>query len=79
MRNSKGFPTSHQTQDFDIFYINYDDFFFSFQMRACCQPLAMTVESAQNCPKQPNFAKIFPKTISLKNFERPPKIEILMF
>jgi hypothetical protein len=31
-------------------------------------------EFAQNCPKLPKFAKIYPKTISL-----PPKIEILVF
>jgi hypothetical protein len=37
------------------------------------------VEFAQNCPKLPKFAKICPKTISLGNFEIPPKIEILMF
>jgi hypothetical protein len=37
---------------------------------------AMATESAQNCPKLPNFAKIFPKIISLRNFEIPPKIEI---
>jgi hypothetical protein len=37
------------------------------------------VESAQNCPKLPNFAKICPKIISLRNFEIPPKIEILVF
>jgi hypothetical protein len=36
-------------------------------------------ESAQNCPKLPKFAKICPKTISLRNFEMPPKIEILVF
>jgi hypothetical protein len=34
---------------------------------------------AQNYPKLPKFAKICPKTISLKNFEMPPKIEILAF
>jgi hypothetical protein len=27
----------------------------------------------------PNVAKICPKTISLRNFEIPPKIEILVF
>jgi hypothetical protein len=37
------------------------------------------VESAQFCPKLPKSAKIYPKTISLKNFEMPPKIEILLF
>jgi hypothetical protein len=36
-------------------------------------------EYAQNCPKLPKFAKIYPKTISLRNFEMPPKIEIFVF
>jgi hypothetical protein len=36
-------------------------------------------ESAQFCPKVPKFAKIHPKTISLRDFEMPPKIEILVF
>jgi hypothetical protein len=36
-------------------------------------------KSIQNCPKLPKFVKIFLKTISLGNFETPPKIEILMF
>jgi hypothetical protein len=36
-------------------------------------------KSAQNHPKLPKFAKICPKTISLGNFEIPPKIQILMF
>jgi hypothetical protein len=40
---------------------------------------AIAAESAQNNPKQPNFAEIYPKTISLRNYEIPPKIEILMF
>jgi hypothetical protein len=35
--------------------------------------------SAQNCKKLSKFAKICPKTISLRNFEMPPKIEILVF
>jgi hypothetical protein len=35
-------------------------------------------ESAQICPKLLKTAKICPKTISLKNFEMPPKIEILV-
>jgi hypothetical protein len=38
-----------------------------------------SAECAQNCPKSPNFAKIYPKTISLRNYEIPPKIEILIF
>ena len=41
------------------------------------------VESAQIYPKLSKIAKIyqffFPKTISLRNFARPPKIEILVF
>jgi hypothetical protein len=36
-------------------------------------------EFAQNYAKLPKFAKIYPKTISLRNFEMPPKIEILVF
>jgi hypothetical protein len=40
---------------------------------------ANVAKSAQNCPKLPKFAKICPKTISLRNFEMPPKIEILIF
>jgi hypothetical protein len=31
------------------------------------------------CPKLPKTAKICPKTINLRNFEIPPKIEILVF
>ena len=40
---------------------------------------AIAPEFAQNIPKQPNFVKICPKTISLKNFEIPPKIQIIIF
>jgi hypothetical protein len=40
---------------------------------------ANEARSIQICLKLPNFAKIYPKTISLKNFEIPPKIEILIF
>jgi hypothetical protein len=36
-------------------------------------------ESAQNCLKLPKFVKLCPKTITLGNFEIPPKIEISMF
>jgi hypothetical protein len=39
----------------------------------------IAAESTQNCPKLPNFVKICPKTTSLRNFEIPPKIEILAF
>jgi hypothetical protein len=41
--------------------------------------IVMAVESVQNCPKLPKFTKICPKTISLRNFEIPSKIEILIF
>jgi hypothetical protein len=41
--------------------------------------ITMVAKSAQYCPKLPKFAKIFPKTISSRNFEIPPKIEILIF
>jgi hypothetical protein len=43
-----------------------------FKIWACSQPLSMQ----QNLPK---FAQIYPKTISLKNLDIPPKIEILVF
>jgi hypothetical protein len=39
----------------------------------------IAIESTQNSLKLPNFVKICPKTISLRNFEIPPKIEILIF
>jgi hypothetical protein len=35
-------------------------------------------EFAQICQKLPKIAKIYPKIISLRNFEIPPKNEILM-
>jgi hypothetical protein len=38
---------------------------------------AVAAESTQSSPKLPNSVKICPKTISLRNFEIPPKIEIL--
>jgi hypothetical protein len=49
---------------------------------ACCQPLPMQQnlpKSTQNYSKLPKFANICPKTISLRNFEMPLKIEILVF
>jgi hypothetical protein len=39
----------------------------------------IAAKSAQISPKLPKFAEIYPKTISLRNFEMPPKIEILVF
>jgi hypothetical protein len=38
-----------------------------------------TTKSAQICSKLPKTAKICPKTINSRNFEIPPKIEILVF
>jgi hypothetical protein len=79
MGDSKGFPTSHHKQDSNIFCKSYDVFFYSFQMRGMVLATAIATESAQNSRKQPNFVKICPKTISLRNFEIPPKIKILVF
>jgi hypothetical protein len=36
-------------------------------------------EFAQNCLKLPRIAKTYPKIINSRNFEIPPKIEILIF
>jgi hypothetical protein len=40
---------------------------------------SIVAEFAQNCPKLPTFVKIYPKIISWRNFEIPPKIEIFIF
>jgi hypothetical protein len=40
---------------------------------------ANVAKSTQNYLKLPKTAKIYPKTISSKNFENPPKNEILVF
>ena len=40
---------------------------------------AKATRFVQIYPKLPKFAKICPKTITLRNFEMPPKIEILGF
>ena len=40
---------------------------------------AIVAESTQNYSKLPNFVKIYPMTISLKNFDILPKIEIFIF
>jgi hypothetical protein len=42
-------------------------------------PIGNATEFVQNYPKLPKFAKICLKTISLRNFEVPPKNEILIF
>jgi hypothetical protein len=66
----------------DSWFKSYEVLKISVAVRACCQPLPMQQnlpKSDQNCPKLPKFAKICPKIISLKNFDMPPKIEILGF
>jgi hypothetical protein len=40
---------------------------------------ANAAKSVQNSLKMPKIAKIYPKTISSRNFEIPPKIEIFVF
>jgi hypothetical protein len=35
----KGLSNKPLPQYFDTFCKSYDDYFFSFQMRACCEPL----------------------------------------
>jgi hypothetical protein len=52
--------------------------FFFLLNEGMLSPTATVVEFAQNYPKLPNFVKICPKTISLRNFEIPPKLEILI-
>jgi hypothetical protein len=68
-------------QDSDTFFAKVMTFsFFSFQRKkGMLSATAIATESAQNSPKLPNFVKICPKTISLRNFEIPPKIKILIF
>jgi hypothetical protein len=41
--------------------------------------IANVADFVQNCSKLPKFAKIYPKTIRLRSFEIPSKIEILVF
>jgi hypothetical protein len=41
--------------------------------------LSATANAAKSAQKQPKTAKTYTKTISLRNFEMPPKIEILEF
>jgi hypothetical protein len=66
----------------DSWFKSYEVLKISAAIHACCQPLPMQQnlpKSAQNYLKVPKFAEICPKTISLRNFEMPPKIEILVF
>jgi hypothetical protein len=78
MENSKGFPTSHHTQDSNTF-CKSSDFILIYSNEGMLSAIAIAIESDQTCPKLPNFVKICPKTISLRNFEIPPEIEIIIF
>jgi hypothetical protein len=79
MKSSKGFLKIHHMQDFDTFCKSDDVFFFFFSNEGMLSSIVIAAEFAQNCPKLPNFVKIYPKTISLKNFDILPKIEIFLF
>jgi hypothetical protein len=62
MGNSRGFPTSHHTQDSETFCKSYDIFIFSFQIHVgMLLAIAIATESAQNSPKQPKTAKFCQK------------------
>ena len=54
-------------------------YFFFHSIEGMLATIAIAVESAQNCPSLPNSIKICPKTISMKNFEIPSKVEISIF
>ena len=77
MGNLKGISASHHTQDFDIFCKSYDFFFFSLLYEG--MSTAIVAKFAQNNPKPPTFVKIYPKTISWRNFEIPPKLKFSFF
>jgi hypothetical protein len=65
-------------QDSNTFCKSYD-FFFFLSNEGMLSATAVAIESTQNSPKLPNFIKIYPKAISLRNFEIPPKFEIIIF
>jgi hypothetical protein len=54
-------------------------FSFFFSNESMLSTIAIATKSAKNNPKLPNFVKICLNTITLRNFEIPPKIEILIF
>jgi hypothetical protein len=66
------FSMRRYTSHLDSWFKSYEVFKISAQVWACSATVNAT-EFAQNYPK---FAKICPKTISLRTFEMPPKIEI---
>jgi hypothetical protein len=69
------FPMRRYTQSLDLRFKSYEVFKISGDLWACCQPLPMQQilpKSAQNCPN-------LPKSAQGRNFEIPPKIEILVF
>jgi hypothetical protein len=57
MGNSKGFPTSHHTQDFDTFCKSYDIFFFFLSNEGMLLAIAIATEFAQNCQILSKFAQ----------------------
>jgi hypothetical protein len=66
----------------DLRFKGYEVFKISGEVWACCQPLPMQqnlLNSAQSYLKLPKTTKICLETISLRNFEIPPKIMILGF
>jgi hypothetical protein len=77
MVNSKVFPKSHHMGDSNS-SSKCDGFFFFLLHEGMLSTSAIAAESAQNCPSLPHFVKIFPKTISLRNFEIPPKFEVII-
>jgi hypothetical protein len=69
------FPMRRYTQSLDLWFKSYEIFKILFYLWACCQPLPMQQilpKSAQNCQN-------LPKSAQSRNFEIPPKIEILVF
>jgi hypothetical protein len=49
MGNSKGFPTSHRTQEFVTFCKSYDIFIFFLSNEGMLSATAIGAEFAQNC------------------------------
>jgi hypothetical protein len=75
------FAMRRYTPRLDSWFKSYELLKISAQVGAWCQAVSQCQcsKSAQNCPKLPKSAKICPTTISLRNFEMPPKSEILVF
>jgi hypothetical protein len=74
----KGLSNKPSHTRFWHFLQNLWHFLFFLSNEGMLPATAIAIEFAQNNPKQPNFVKICPKIINLRNFEIPPKIEILI-